>query len=339
MNKDFRVLVTLPVHPKTKKLMRQLGDRSFYNLIRLWAWVAQNKPEGVLANMEKEDIEIACDWKGDEGLFVDTLIDLKLIDCKDGVCEIHDWEDNNGFAFGAAQRVAKAKKAAKARWVSEDDTKATRAERMKAAREKANHNEDEWLEMKEFFGTCVKCEGESALIQVDRDHIVPVYQGGCHGIKNIQPLCAQCNAGKGPDTTDWREVYCLKNNIQMPEIWKKTNCDNTECCLHNHCTKQASSSDQSDLTSTPSPSPSPNKLFRYSRKTKLPSKIFLTDDMKDYFDSKRATGSVDDVFEAFVVHHGAKGSAFQDWHRAWQKWVRNHVEWHGQEKKIVGVSL
>jgi uncharacterized phage protein (TIGR02220 family) len=120
MNKDFRVLVTLPVHPKTKKLMRQLGDRSFYNLIRLWAWVAQNKPEGVLANMDKDDIEIAADWEGDEGLFVDTLIALRLVDCNEGVCEIHDWEINNGFAFGAAQRSEKARNAAKARWGSKD---------------------------------------------------------------------------------------------------------------------------------------------------------------------------------------------------------------------------
>ena len=116
MNKDFRVLVTLPTHPKTKKLMRQLGDRSFYNLIRLWAWVAQNKPEGVLANMDKEDIEIAADWEGDEGLFLDTLIDLRLVDCDDGVCNIHDWEDNNGFAFGARERSEKARKAARAKW-------------------------------------------------------------------------------------------------------------------------------------------------------------------------------------------------------------------------------
>ena len=116
MNNDFRVIVTLPTHPKTKKLMRQLGDRAFYNLIRLWAWVAQNKPEGLLANMDKDDIEIAADWDGDEGLFVDTLIALRFIDCEDGVCKIHDWEENNGYASAANKRSEKARLAAKARW-------------------------------------------------------------------------------------------------------------------------------------------------------------------------------------------------------------------------------
>ena len=120
MNKDFRVLVTLPTHPKTKKLMRQLGDRSFYNLIRLWAWVAQNKPEGELSNMDKDDIEIAADWQGDEGLFVDTLIDLRLIDCENETCIIHDWTENNGYASAAKVRSEKARKAAMARWGAED---------------------------------------------------------------------------------------------------------------------------------------------------------------------------------------------------------------------------
>jgi hypothetical protein len=66
--------------------------------------------------MDREDIEIAADWLGKEGLFVDTLIAMRLVDCDDGVCKIHDWEENNGFAFGARERSEKARKAARAKW-------------------------------------------------------------------------------------------------------------------------------------------------------------------------------------------------------------------------------
>jgi hypothetical protein len=60
MNKDFRIAVSLPYHPKIEKLMRRLGDKSFYCLIRLWAFTAMNKPDGILSGMDAEDIEIAA---------------------------------------------------------------------------------------------------------------------------------------------------------------------------------------------------------------------------------------------------------------------------------------
>jgi len=116
MNKDIRVSVTLPTHPKTIKLMRRLGDRAFYCLIRLWTFVGQNKPDGILNNMDSEDIEIAADWQGSPGEFVETLIDIKFLDFENETYKIHDWEDHNEYAAHAQARSEKAKKAARARW-------------------------------------------------------------------------------------------------------------------------------------------------------------------------------------------------------------------------------
>lgn len=118
MNKDFRVSVTLPTHPKTLKLMRKLGDRAFYNLIRLWAFVSANKPNGVLSGYDEDDIEIASDWTGEPGLFVKNLLDPKIrfLEKTDDGFLIHDWQDHNEYAFHADERSDKAKKAARARW-------------------------------------------------------------------------------------------------------------------------------------------------------------------------------------------------------------------------------
>ncbi len=115
-NDGIIVKITAFDHPKIKKLMRRLGVAAFYNLTRLWAYTAAYKPDGVLIGREKDDIEIAADWQGDDGVFVDTLIDIGLIDCKDGVCSIHDWAEHNSYAAGAGARSAKAKAAAKIRW-------------------------------------------------------------------------------------------------------------------------------------------------------------------------------------------------------------------------------
>ncbi len=79
----------------------------------------------------------------------------------------------------------------------------------------------EWQEMKEFFNnTCVRCLGTSGLANVERDHIVPYYQGGLDSWWNIQPLCARCNASKGPESIDHRIFYCDVAMLDMPDKWK-----------------------------------------------------------------------------------------------------------------------
>ena len=123
MNKDFRVEITIATHYKTKKLMRKLGDRSFYNLIRLWAFAAANKPNGDLSGMDEEDIEIAADWNGECSIFTLALLELKFIDKKDNIYSIHNWENHNGYAFHAPARVERAKKAAKTRWGKHNEKK------------------------------------------------------------------------------------------------------------------------------------------------------------------------------------------------------------------------
>ena len=117
MNTDFRISVTFPAHPKALKLMRRLGDRAFYCLVRLWAFTASNKSKGVLERMDDEDVELAADWQGDPGTFVEALLDLSLLDRDEqGRLCIHDWQEHNAFAAHASERSEKAKKAAEARW-------------------------------------------------------------------------------------------------------------------------------------------------------------------------------------------------------------------------------
>lgn len=70
-----------------------------------------------------------------------------------------------------------------------------------------------------FLNICVRCEGESKLIRVERDHIIPKYQGGDDEPTNWQPLCAKCNASKGPETIDWRIPFAIKHGIDIPYEW------------------------------------------------------------------------------------------------------------------------
>jgi len=80
--------------------------------------------------------------------------------------------------------------------------KEKRSIRLANAKTRGTHSKEQWQKLKNFCGSCVRCG--SAGYNLERDHIVPLYQGGCDCIENIQPLCARCNASKGHEDIDYR---------------------------------------------------------------------------------------------------------------------------------------
>jgi hypothetical protein len=71
--------------------------------------------------------------------------------------------------------------------------------------------------------------------------------------------------------------------------------------------------------------------FNYDKKISIPKKIFLTEKMIMYANKKGVFKNLEDIFEAFCIHHKKKGSKFVDWNAAWQTWIRNHVDWKGKD--------
>lgn len=104
MNSDIRLSVGFFDHPKIIKLERQLQFEGVAALISLWLWAAQNRPSGILSNMNEEDIEIAARWKGVPRTLNDTLTALKLLDAVNGVYQIHDWQEHNAWQSDAENR-------------------------------------------------------------------------------------------------------------------------------------------------------------------------------------------------------------------------------------------
>lgn len=79
-----------------------------------------------------------------------------------------------------------------------------RSIRLRAARAKGTHTHDQWQDLvSRLSHRCAACGVYGTSVKLEKDHIVPIYQGGSDGIDNLQPLCAACNATKGPDSFNW----------------------------------------------------------------------------------------------------------------------------------------
>ena len=87
-----------------------------------------------------------------------------------------------------------------------------RRERLAAARAIATHSPEQWQQiLAEVDGECVCCGTRDR--RLEKDHIIPIYQGGSDGIDNLQPLCASCNSSKGPDNTNWLTTWRTRRSV------------------------------------------------------------------------------------------------------------------------------
>lgn len=117
MSTDIRLYVGFWSHHKTVKLERRLGLEGVKALLVFWLWTAQNRPTGILAGMEQEDVEISAGWTGEAGKLFASLLELHWIDDIDGVFQVHGWAENQPWASGQEARTQKARRAAQARWM------------------------------------------------------------------------------------------------------------------------------------------------------------------------------------------------------------------------------
>ena len=112
---DARLNLGLPHHPKTRKLQRRLGPSGPWALVCLILWAGHHRPNGDLAGMDDEDIELACDWQGEPGEFVRVAAEVGFLDVLNDHYVLHDWYEHQPWIAGREQRRKRAQKAAYAK--------------------------------------------------------------------------------------------------------------------------------------------------------------------------------------------------------------------------------
>lgn len=112
MSIDARLSTGLPAHPKTKKLIRRVGEAGAWHLVCLILWTRANRTDGDLAGMTAEDIELAVDWRGEADALVAALAAVGFLDGEEGAYRLHDWAEHQPWAAGSEDRSDRAKWAA-----------------------------------------------------------------------------------------------------------------------------------------------------------------------------------------------------------------------------------
>lgn len=83
-------------HAKLKKLAKILNvglPQAVGHLDFLWNYVADCRYDGDLTGMQPEDIEMAAEWDGKKGVFINAAVLAGFIDEHLDCRRIHDWQD------------------------------------------------------------------------------------------------------------------------------------------------------------------------------------------------------------------------------------------------------
>lgn len=108
MIQDIRLSIGFWSHPKTKRLIREVGLDGVRSLQIFWCWVAQNRPSGDISDMDADDIEAASDWNGEQGVFYEAIRNRWIDETEDGIC-VHDWSEHNPWVAESDQRSDEAR--------------------------------------------------------------------------------------------------------------------------------------------------------------------------------------------------------------------------------------
>ena len=101
-------------HRKTAKLRAVLGEAALWLPPRLWAYAAENQPDGVFKDYTAAELASHLGYTKDAKRMLEALLQAGFLDS--GPLRIHAWNQYNGYH---AVFAARAKNAAEARWQKE----------------------------------------------------------------------------------------------------------------------------------------------------------------------------------------------------------------------------
>lgn len=109
----IRVMTGFYSHRKTARLRSMIGDDAFWLPPRLWAYAAENQPDGDISSYNATELAMLLGYNKDATSMLEALTSCGFVDSD---MKIHGWMEHNGYHEKFARR---AKTAAQARWAKE----------------------------------------------------------------------------------------------------------------------------------------------------------------------------------------------------------------------------
>lgn len=111
MSLYVRVFNNFYTHRKTARLRGILGNDALWIPPRLWAYAAENQPDGRFIEYTAKELAMLIGYSGNASRMLQALLDVGFMDADP--LAIHDWHEHNGYHKSYAERASKA---AAARW-------------------------------------------------------------------------------------------------------------------------------------------------------------------------------------------------------------------------------
>jgi hypothetical protein len=126
----LKIYRTFPGHPKTKALAFELEDHNaLAYLVRLWAWCADNAPDGrIKGKHAPATVEDAAGWRGEPGFLFQSLLDIGWLDAVEDGVQVHDWDEYAGAHKEKARRDYEKRKQNRGVNAAESEQKKSRIE-------------------------------------------------------------------------------------------------------------------------------------------------------------------------------------------------------------------
>lgn len=207
---------------------------------------------------------------------------------------------------------------AESKW-GNTDNHLLRSQRLSIAKTKGTHTSQQW---KELLGLCDNKCVICGDVDIVKDHIVPIYQGGSDGITNLQPLCKSCNSRKGRDSTNHLLLYFGKMPGKIKDAYQSL----AKMAVNVTDTVTVTVKDNDICINT--------KIFGFDSKyyflidskyiTDKLTRVNGVDGFNEYMESNQSVLNLPAYAEKFMrKHNGAKFNDFMHVFNAYNKFTEN----------------
>lgn len=179
-------------------------ERALYILLLAYQWTAGPIPQ------DPKRIARMCQYETKHFMDLWKTVGQKFVQHGDGLINVRLEEHRQKAVLITEKRKSAGMNGAASRWGKTPGKTPgkSRAQRLAEARQLGTHTDAEWTALVSVCGDCcVKCGTHRQSLNGNalcKDHITPIHLGGSDAISNIQPMCRNCNSGKGQECIDLR---------------------------------------------------------------------------------------------------------------------------------------